>query len=98
MSGHQVRTTLTLEPAVAERIRKRMLKTGGTLKSVINEALRAGLRALDSEESPQIAARKRFVVEPRKMGLRPGIDPDRISHFAEELEDEAVIRRLAGPR
>src|SRR6266545_3257371 len=44
--GHhdvRVRTTLTLERDVAERVRAEVRRTGKGMKSVVNEALRLGL-------------------------------------------------------
>jgi len=38
-----MRTTLTLDPDVAERLRQRVRRTGQGLKTVVNEALRLGL-------------------------------------------------------
>jgi hypothetical protein len=40
-----MRTTLTLEPDVAQQIRRRIARQKSTLKQVVNEALRVGLSA-----------------------------------------------------
>jgi hypothetical protein len=45
------------------------------MKDVINEALRIGLNA------PQSTPSKRFVVKPHALGLRPGIDPDKLNQI-----------------
>ncbi len=42
-----MRTTLTLEPDVAARLRAAMKSRRRPLKAVVNEALRAGLSALE---------------------------------------------------
>jgi len=86
-----MRTTLTIEPAIAERIRKRMAAKDLSLKQVINDALREGLRALDAEPDKK---RPRFKVEPFSLRLRPGIDPNRIGQYADEIEDEEYIRKM----
>ena len=85
-----MRTTLTLDQAVAERVRQRMNSEGGTLKSVINDALREGLRVLEhGKPSPP-----KFVVKPHAFGLRPGIDPDKIGQYADDLEDEEILAKM----
>ena len=86
-----MRTTLTIEPAVAQQIRRRMRSQGLTLKLVVNEALREGLRVL---EASQTKRRPRFKVEAHAFGFRPGIDLDRISRFADDVEDEEIAARL----
>ncbi len=40
-----MRTTLTLDPDVAQRLKSRMAEQKATLKQVVNEALRRGLAA-----------------------------------------------------
>jgi hypothetical protein len=88
-----MRTTLTIEPPVAERIRRRMEDNDQTLKAVINEALRAGLRALEAEALRP--SRKRFVMKAHNFGgVRPGIDRERILRLAEELADQDLVVKL----
>jgi hypothetical protein len=86
-----MRTTLTIEPAVAQQIRKRMRAKGMPLKLVVNEALREGLRVL---EAGQTKRRPRFKVDAHAFGFRPGIDLDRISRFADDVEDEETVARI----
>lgn len=64
-----MRTTLTIEPSVAARINRPVKKEDRTLKSVINEALREGLKVL--EQAPK-TARTPFIVEPFDLGLLHG--------------------------
>jgi hypothetical protein len=47
-----MRTTLTLDDDVASRLERLRAETGQTLKEVVNEALRLGLRAI--EEPPRL--------------------------------------------
>jgi len=84
-----VRTTLTLEPDVADRLRKEVRRTGKSFKTAVNEALRLGLGL--AGKPPRVP---RFVVEPHAFGFRPGIDPDRMNQLADELEAEEAARRL----
>jgi hypothetical protein len=84
-----MRTTLTLDRDVADRIRKEMRRSGRGLKAIINDALRRGLGA------PSRAARPpRFEVTPHAFGVRPGIDLDRMNQLTDELDAEAAGSRL----
>jgi hypothetical protein len=76
---------------VAERITRIVRARGRTMKDVINEALREGLKAIEAS-----AARVpgHFVVEAHDFGVRSGIDLDRIGRLADDLEDEAVAARM----
>jgi len=44
-----MRTTLTLDPDLAAALKARAKKTGASWKDVVNEAIRAGLRAQPAE-------------------------------------------------
>jgi hypothetical protein len=84
-----VRTTLTLDPDVAERLASETRRTGKSLKTVVNDAIRLGLgRTGTRPKAP------RFSVEPHAFGLRPGTDPDRLNQLIDELEVEEVARTL----
>jgi hypothetical protein len=86
-----MRTTLTLEPAVAERINRIVRSRRRSMKDVVNEALREGLKAIEAS-SP--GAPSHFVVEAHDFGVRPGIDLDTIGRLADELEDETIAARF----
>ena len=84
-----MRTTLTLDEDVAKRLEQEVKRRGGTFKSVVNEALRSGL-ALSGKPrrlSP-------FKVKPRPLGLKPGIDPDKLNQLVDELEVEEFRKKL----
>ena len=87
-----MRTTLTLERDVAERLRQEMRRTGRGLKAIVNEALRLGLGGAGR---PVRAAR--FTVKARDLGLRPGIDPDRMNQLVDDLQ-VAETRKKYRPR
>jgi hypothetical protein len=76
------RTTLTLEDDVAESIRRAALRTGKPIKTVVNEALRAGLAR------PAGQTTKRFRVRARDLGVRAEIDLDDV---------EGLLDRIEGP-
>ena len=88
MYHHDVRTTITLDPDVARQLEREMRRTGKGLKAVVNDALRRGFgRAhAPSDLAP-------FVVKPWSMGLRPGIDPDRLNQLVDELEALETIKK-----
>jgi len=72
-----MRTTLTLEQDVAQRLRQEMRRTGKGMKALVNDALRLGLGMAGRPARPP-----RFVVRPHAFGFRPGIDLDRINQLA----------------
>lgn len=84
-----MRTTLTLEREVAERLRKEIRRTGKGLKATVNEALKRGLGMAGKVERPP-----RFQVRPHAFGFKPGIDLDRMNQLADELEAEEGARKL----
>ena len=76
-----MRTTLTIDDDVAERLRRHVRRTGRAYKQLVNEALRRGLDALSRE--PKAAP---FRVKARKMGPRPGLNFDNVGELLERLE------------
>jgi hypothetical protein len=84
-----MRTTLTLEPDIADRVNREMRRTGKGMKQVVNEALRSGLGMAGRSATP-----KPFTVRPHSFGFKPGIDLDRMNQLVDELEAEEVVRKL----
>ncbi len=84
-----MRTTLTLEPDVARKLRKKMTEKKLTLKQAVNEALRAGL------ETTVTGKRHKFVVEPHSCGFKAGVDLDKLNQLVDEMEAEEVARKLS---
>ena len=83
-----MRTTLTLEPDVALKLKRRMAAKKLSLKEAVNQALRAGLAV---EDAP---ARAPFRVVPHDGGgFLPGIDPNKLGQLADELEVEEFLRK-----
>jgi hypothetical protein len=78
---------VTLDPDVARLLKEEVHRTRLSFKAVLNNAVRAGLRA-----ASQSGRRKPFVVRAQPMGLRPGIDPGRLGELADELEIEAFLK------
>jgi hypothetical protein len=77
-----VRTTLTLDQDVAQRIKQTARRSGLPFKVVVNELLRS---ALSQRQEASVVAP--FVAEPHHFGgLRPGVSLDNISDLLENLD------------
>ena len=74
-----LRTTLTLDDDVAAGLRREALRRGVPFRTVVNQAIRAGLEAPRNLAEP-------FRVEARRLGLRPGIDLDDIEGLLDVLD------------
>jgi hypothetical protein len=82
-----VRTTLTLDDDVAELLREEARRSKEPFKRVVNRAIRRGLRT----DAP--SERKPFVVRTFDLGLKPGIDRDKLGQLADQLEVEAFLQK-----
>jgi hypothetical protein len=76
-----MRTTLTLEDDLAERLAQIARETQRPFKAVLNETLRRGL----AERAPSVPA---FDYQPHAGHLRPGIDERRLNELVWQLDDE----------
>jgi len=92
MNDVSMRTTLTLDPDVAQTLKARMASQNATLKKVINEALRKGLSI-----EPQ-KPKKPFQVRSFSLGFRPGIDIQKLNQLADDLETNAIAAKLSRAR
>lgn len=81
-----MRTTITLDPDLAAKLRAMARERGISFKEAVNGAIRRGLaRSLQAQP---------YRVPVRPMGLRRGIDLDQALQLAGELEDAETIRKL----
>ncbi len=71
-----MRTTLTIDPDVAAKVKKAAAKLAKPLKEIINSALRVGL-----DKTLASPATKPYRTEPRPLGLRRGLGYDNISEL-----------------
>ncbi len=78
-----MRTTLTLDPDIAAKVKRGAAQLGKPLKEVINAALRIGL---DQVLKPP--ACKRYRTEPRPLGLRRGFSYDNVAELLARAEGE----------
>lgn len=83
-----MRTTLTLDAEVAERLRAEVALGRKSFKAIVNEALRRGL---GFEQAP---AKKRYRVSPHSSGFVPGVDAGKLNQMTDELEAEAFLQSM----
>jgi hypothetical protein len=77
-----VRTTLTLDDDVAQKLADLAKESDASFKTIVNEALRRGLGEMAPPPQPP------FVVRPHPGGLRPHIDDRRLNELAWEPESD----------
>jgi hypothetical protein len=83
-----VRTTVTLDPDVAAKLKQAARERGISFKEALNSSVRRGL------ESTGVGARP-YRVATRRLGVRPGVNLDKALRLAGELEDAETVRKLA---
>lgn len=76
-----MRTTVTIDPDVAEKLKEYAHKRKLPFKQALNELLRRGLKAQSI-----VKKKARFRVQPHDGGFRPGIDPGKLNQLLDELE------------
>lgn len=72
-----MRTTVTLEPDVAAKLKELAHRRRASFKETLNEVLRRGLSA----QARVREASERYVVEPHAGGFRPGVDPGKLNQL-----------------
>ncbi len=75
-----MRTTLTIEPEIAERLRQEVALGKRPLKAIVNEALKRGL-GLEASTLQQP-----YRVRPHSSRFLPGVDAGKLNQLADELE------------
>lgn len=84
-----MRTTLTLDPDVVRLLEDEQHRQRKSFKEVVNDAIRRGL-APRAKSTP----RGRFRVRSHHATLRAGIDAASFNRLADELEEEAIVRKV----
>lgn len=87
-----MRTTLTLDADVARMLEDEAHRLRKPFKQVVNDAIRRGLAP---QPQPKVG---RYRVRPHKTQLMPGIDAAAFNKLADELADEAVVKRMQARR
>jgi hypothetical protein len=82
-----MRTTVTLDPDVAEQLKALARRRNLSFKAALNSTVRAGLAAERGGGRP-------YQAPARPMGLRPGVDLTHALRLADALEDEEIVRKL----
>jgi hypothetical protein len=82
-----VRTTVTLDPDLAAKLKAVARERGVSFKEALNSALRRGLAEGNEAARP-------YRQRTHTMGVRPGIDLSKALQLAAELEDEEIVRKL----
>ena len=82
-----MRTTVTIDPDLAVKLRRLARERGISFKEALNASLRAGI-------GTDVGGARPYRLRPRALKLRPGIDLDRALRLATTLEDEEIVRKL----
>jgi len=77
-----MRTTVTLEPDLAAKLKDYAHRKRTTFKEALNTLLRRGL----ASQSSKPPAGRRFVLEPHSGRFQPGVDPGRLNQLVDQLE------------
>lgn len=83
-----MRTTLTLDDELVRAVKRLAGKRGASFKAVVNEALRTGIRQIESP--PSVVP---YHTKVRDVAILPGIDPYKLGQAAHDEEDAAKMRR-----
>jgi Ribbon-helix-helix protein, copG family len=84
----RMRTTVTLDADLAAKLRTLARERGVSFKEALNSTLRRGLTTGGG------SSQRRYRLESRRLGLRPGVDLEHALRLASELEDAETIRKL----
>jgi len=83
-----MRTTVTLDPDVAAKLRQLTRQRGISFKEALNASVRRGLESSGPDSRP-------YRVQPRSLGAKRGLDLDRALALAAQVEDAETVRKLA---
>jgi hypothetical protein len=82
-----MRTTVTLDPDVAAKLKETARESGISFKEALNTTVRRGFERSEERARP-------YRVRTRDLGVRPGINLDKALQLAGELEDAETLRKL----
>jgi hypothetical protein len=83
-----MRTTLTIEDSILEKLKKEALDSGVPLKTIVNLTLEIGLRNLHAR--PQ----KKYKSKTYAMGYPGGINFDKALQIASALENDEILKKM----
>ncbi len=82
-----MRTTLTLDPDVADALKEQAESQNRPFKQIVNDLLRRGM----SLEKGKGTEGKPFRVKPHSGGFKPGVDLLKLNQLADDLEAEDFV-------
>jgi hypothetical protein len=88
---HDTRMTVRLDPATRRKVERLAATEGISLNEALNRLLQ---QAPDERARP--ARRRRYRLEPRKVGF--GFDIARARHLAAQMSDEHALQKIKGRR
>jgi hypothetical protein len=84
-----MRTTLTIDDAIAKALKDLAHRSNKPFKQVVNETLRAGLGA------PAVRQSRRYKVKAAALGgVSPGINLDKALALADAIEDQGLASKM----
>jgi mRNA-degrading endonuclease RelE of RelBE toxin-antitoxin system len=82
-----MRTTVTLDPDVAAKLKELTHRRRASFKETLNDVLRRGLTSQGGTAEPA----ERYLVKAHAGGFRPGIDPGKLNQLVDELEVDDFV-------
>ncbi len=82
-----MRTTVTLDPDVAAKLKETARERGISFKEALNSSVRRGFERGEVKPQP-------YRVRTRNLGERSGVNLDKALQLAGELEDAEIIRKM----
>ncbi len=83
-----MRTTVTLDPDVAAKLKQIARDRGISFKEALNSSVRRGIESRPAKSRPY-----RFPAAQR-LDARPGVNLDKALRLAGEMEDAEIVRKL----
>jgi len=87
MHDVNMRTTLTIDDEIAERLQQEVALGKRSLKAIVNEALRRGLGLEEVKKG------RPYRVQAHSSRFLPGVDPGSLNQLADELEAVEFLSR-----
>lgn len=85
-----VRTTLTIDDDLLDRVRALAERRKASIKDTLNDVIRRGLSAQELRSR----RRAKFHVESFRSPFRPGIDPSRLNQLVDDLDVSHAADRV----
>ena len=83
-----MRTTVTLDPDVAAKLKQTARDSGISFKEALNTSVRRGLSSAEAKPRPY------RLPTPQRLEAKPGVNLDKALQLAGQLEDAETIRKL----